>query len=208
MTATPSTEPNRITDYAHDTSHVAEGIALLYRQFASKPLFTALVSSYLKQVQEIEDALWNALTKTTLDTATAAQLDQIGAVLVWPRGSLSDTDYRAILRALIAARRSRGFPEDIITVARLLFGLQRFRDGSASITIEPEAPYAFAPSAALTVLDIAKSPGIQLQLFDPPEAEASLFTFSDDPMRVQTDAARGFSDTSQITGGALTGVSQ
>jgi len=54
------------------------------------------------------------------------------------------------------------------------------------------------------VLARAKAAGVGLAVIDVPAGNT--FAFSTSMMRVQTDASRGFSDTTQAAGGVLVGV--
>lgn len=210
MTSQADNEPNAITAYAHDTLHVLESLNSLYVQHRSKPIIRALLTSYANRVQEIEDALWDLLTKTSLDTAFGDGLDALGDLLLFPRGALtSDSDYRSVLRAAVLTIRSRGVSEDVIQIVSLVLGATfswTYHYGYASIWIEPHAPFSLAPGVFMKLLRRAKSAGVQIELITPPLAESSLFTFSTDPFRIVSDASLGFSDTTQVAGGHLTGV--
>lgn len=211
-------EPSRITSYAHDTDVINEGLALFYRVFRGSPKLQALASAYLKQLQDVEDALWAMLTESSLATATYDQLDQLGALENVPRSSIAtsgtfgDDAYRRCLRGIVAARRSRGYPEDVINAARLMLGHSNFSyvEGAASLYVEPHQPIvaspSYVPTAELLVLQTAAPAGVQAQLISPPDVEANLFAFSDDPFRAKADPVAGFSDTTQTTGGLWTGV--
>lgn len=200
-----STEPDRDITITHDTTHVAEGVAALYRQF-TKPIITAWITAYLEQAQSIEDVLWDLLSQT-LDDAVGVFLDQIGVLLGLGRGALDDTSYRAVLRSIVLARRSTGSPESLIAVAAAALGVVSFdyREGHASVLISPHAPIAFGPALKF-VLMIAKNAGIALQLLTPAAADSATFTFSASGFAASTDASRGFSDTTQVAGGELAGV--
>jgi 3-methyladenine DNA glycosylase/8-oxoguanine DNA glycosylase len=201
-------EVDRPTGYEQITDHADAGVKLLARQFRGKPLIEALLRSWLDQVQEAEDAFWALLVNTTLETAVGDALDQIGALLGKLRGTLDDDAYRAVLRAIVRARMSSGTAADIQAVVVLLLDAitYTYTEGYGSVLIEPHEPLPFAGAAAIDVLRLTKAGGVQLQLIDPPDAETDLFTCSADPFRATTDAARGFSDTTQAAGGQLTGV--
>jgi hypothetical protein len=191
----------------YDAEYVLEGLAQFYRQFAEASKLQALAASYLAQAQELEDALW-AMYSITLDNAIGDALDQIGQILGQQRIGLSDDEYRQFLRAISLALRSTGSPESLMAVARAALATITFSyfEDSAGVLIEPHAPDAFG-AALYRVLAIAKNGGVQLEVFDPPTDEADLFTFSSLGLLLQTgDTARGYSDTTQTTGGELTSV--
>jgi hypothetical protein len=200
-------EPDRVTSITHVTDHVASGLALLPTQFR-KPLIEALLTSWLVQLQSIEDASWQLLTDT-LASAVGFQLDQLGQVLGLSRGTLTDFYFRQVLSALVLARRSRGTVEDLYAVMSWLFtGMlpSTMLEGAASVVIELHDPIQYDGAKALFVLKVAKAGGIALQLISPPVAESELFTFASSGLLAESDSARGFSDTAQLTGGQLTGV--
>lgn len=201
-------EPDRITAHTQITTHTADGLALFFRVFANSPKLQALATAWLDQIQLAENALWDLLVNTTIDTSTGAALDQIGGLLKFGRGTISDdATYRAVLKGVVRARRSSGTPEDLIAVCTLVLGATTFSydEGYVSVLIEPHSVPGFDLHALLAALDIAKDGGVQAQVLAPARAESGLFTFADS-LVAQTDAARGFADSAQTTGGYLTGV--
>ncbi len=198
-------ETNRVDAVEHIEDHDTSGLALFYRQFANTPNIRALASAWLTQVQAIEDALWDLLVNT-LENATDAALDQVGGLLGLGRGELDDDSYRAVLFALVVARRSSGGPEDLMLVARTALDAItfRYREGHASACITPQSVFAFAP-ALLFVLKIAKSAGVQIQLRYLTATPTHTFTFSGALLK-GTSSTAGFADTTQTSGGHLAGV--
>ena len=74
----------------------------------------------------------------------------------------------------------------------------------AAVIVEPDAAVGIPVDVMRRVLRRAKSAGVGLQVIDVPAG--ATFAFSTSMMRVQTDASRGFSDTTQAAGGVLVGV--
>ena len=201
-------EPDRVTAHTEITTHTTDGLALFFRVFANSPKLQALATAWLDQVQLAENALWDLLVNTAIDTAAGVVLDQIGALLQFARGTIADdATYRAVLKGVVRARRSSGTPEDLIAVCTLVLGVTTFSysEGFASALVEVHSPPGFDLHALLAALDIAKDGGVQIQVIAPARAESGLFTFAD-ALVAQTDALRGFSDTAQTTGGYLTGA--
>lgn len=205
------TEPARITGHARETTHVSKGIARLARQFRGQPVIRAILTTWLSQVQELENALWAVLVNTTLDNAEGDALEQLGALVGMARGALgitpwTDEEYRTVLRATILANRSNGTGDDLLAILhRLLgsWGVSLTEYFPAALVAEPDASPALGSQALFTLLRRAKAGGVQLQVVDVPEGDA--FTFASGEA-VETDAAHGFSDTSGLTGGELVGV--
>jgi hypothetical protein len=206
-------EPDRIDAHAHVTTHVADGLAAFMRAFRTKPRVQALARAWLKQIQDLEDTLWELLRQSDLEAAEGAQLDQIGELVQLARGTLTDLYYRPLLRAGIRARRSNGTGEDLIAIATLALqgsGITySLREGHGSAVIEPHGhlPAGFA-DVFLRVLKLGKSGGVQLQLFTSPvELEAGLFALAPaGALLPVVDANRGLGADAGGTGGHLTGV--
>jgi hypothetical protein len=199
-------EPDR-AELAQITTHVADGKAVVPRQFREKERFNALLQPWLKQIQDLENAAWEIVTEVLTLDAVGAQLDQVGEILLFRRGELNDDDYRAILRAIVRARKSHSIGEDLLAVFRLAMPGIDFTAamGWASVYFEPHEPIPSTPAALLYVLRLAKAGGVQLELFVPPAAETALFTLAPG-LLIFDDADRGFSDVDLADGGLLTGV--
>jgi len=104
---------------APSKDHVKRGLARFLQQYKNKPNLAALLSSYLRRVQELEDAAWEVILYRLLDNAEGIQLDRLGAIVGRGRGSLADPEYLLAIRAQIRINRSCGSPEDMIAVAGL-----------------------------------------------------------------------------------------
>lgn len=108
------------SDPQHVTTHADDGVALLLAQFKDKPRLEALLRSYLDQVQEIEDALWQLFALRWIDTAEEQQLDDIGELVGQPRNGALDAAYRVYLKARIRVNYSDGRIEQLIGILSLL----------------------------------------------------------------------------------------
>jgi hypothetical protein len=86
---------------------------LLY-QFQGKPGVEGLIGAQAKQIQEMEDAGIDFLSKMPLQSATGAVLDRWGFVLDEARLGNNDPDYRARLFFKISRNISNGTPEELI----------------------------------------------------------------------------------------------
>lgn len=84
---------------------------------------TAIVRAFAAEIQLLEDAAYQVLTETGIETGVGAQLDKIGKLLVLPRrAGWTDAIYRSFLKARVRVLRSFGRAEDIIDVARIILG--------------------------------------------------------------------------------------
>jgi hypothetical protein len=201
------TEPERITAHTHDMAHTAEGLGLLISALRGKPVMGALLTTWLDQVQEVEDALW-ILYGLGIDDSSDHALDQIGVVLGHPRpDSLSDALYRRVLHAVVIALRSSGTGPDLLAAMRALLGSYAFtmiEAYPATVLFEPTAAPDLAALTMLGVLRRVRSGGVGLQLVDVPSGDT--FGFSADAEVSSTDSARGFSTTAGLVGGRLVGM--
>src|SRR5688572_13994483 len=96
--------------------HVEQGLRLLLDQYKDKPRLTALLSSYLNRVQELEDAAWDVRIKRFVDDAVGAQLDGIGRIVGELRQGRDDVTYRLFILARIRVNLSFGHADDVIDV--------------------------------------------------------------------------------------------
>mgnify|MGYP000078270980 CR=1 FL=1 len=119
-------EPSRILAHAQNAAHVAEGLALVITQLRGKAAFEAVLSSWLTQVQAVEDALWS-LYALAIDNSSAAALDQLGVILGQPRPvGLGDVPYRKVLHAATIALTSSGTGDELLAAMHALIGSWAF----------------------------------------------------------------------------------
>ena len=102
------------------TAHVTEALDNLLQQFKDKPNLQALLTSYVDQIQDLEDAFYGLMTGQWLDNAEGAQLDRTGDIIGEDRQGRYDEDYRLALRARIKINLCEGTPEEIIDIFLLL----------------------------------------------------------------------------------------
>ena len=199
-------EPTRILAHARDAAHVAEGLALVITQLRGKAAFEAVLSSWLTQVQAVEDALWG-LYALAIDNSSAHALDQLGALLGQPRPtSLGDVPYRKVLHAATIALTSSGTGDELLAAMRALVGSWDFTMTlafPATALFEPDEASDVPAAVMASVLRRVKSGGVGLQVVDVPSGDVFAFAAGEVP---ETDADTGFSDTGGLVGGQLVGV--
>ena len=101
-------------------NHVAQALARLREQYQSKPNIEALIQSWTNQIQELEEITSDMSTNRTVNSAVGIQLDRLGELLNRPREGRTDEQYRIVLLAKISQNISRGTPEDVINVFKVL----------------------------------------------------------------------------------------
>jgi hypothetical protein len=128
------------------TDHIDQGVALLLEQFQGKPRIAALLTSLLRQVQDVEDAAWDVLTSRLISVAADAQLDALGKLVGEPRDGRDDGGYRVAITARIAVNRSSGTGPEIVAILKLVdVDSFRLRDvGPAAFRVD----YGEPPSTA------------------------------------------------------------
>lgn len=192
------------------TDHSDRGVARFVEQFRYKPRLEALTRSYLRRVQELEDAVWEVVAYRYLETAEGYQLDRIGRIVGRGRGSLSDDDYRIAVRGQIRINRSCGTPEDLIAVTRLsaptgtVFVYGELYPATVIMSIVGAAVWNVA--VLFNNLRRTKSGGVRLFLTYSLADPSNTFTFAPGSVPV-ADAARGFgSSAAPGAGGLWSGV--
>lgn len=119
----PVSPPPSVESTPTALDHVALGLSRLPLQFQEKPKIAALLTSWLNQSNELENAMIDVLTLRSIDTAIGTQLDDIGVIVGRERAGANDDTYRLYLRAQIAANDSDGVTENLIRVAQLVLDL-------------------------------------------------------------------------------------
>lgn len=196
-----TTEPKETTP---NVRYVLEGLYRTLEQFKGKPRFSALLSIYLEAVQELETVLFSVFATLDLTTVTGASLDRAGRVLNYPRGSLTDEEYRQRLRVQMLVLRSSGTGAQMITILQTLLGAATFSLREFASAFEVVADTSTVPGATIAeILRRAKAAGIALFVADS-LSTGFLFSSSDGVF-----STRGFGPATGIPmGGRLAGVYQ
>ncbi len=164
----------------HETEMVGR-LPVQYRKIRIEAYARVIAS----EIQAVEDALFDLLTLRQIDTATDATLTRIGDIVGQPRDGITDDDvYRRLVRARIAANKSRGTPDDILRVARavfpepeITFDLQLL--GTAAYVLVVMGPVTDELADILiSLLKDATSAGVGSQLISSTVEEDLLFTLA------------------------------
>ncbi len=191
------------------TDHAEQGAALLLAQYKDRPRLKALIFSYLRRVQELEDAAFDLLVGRLLDSATANLLTVIGRIVGQTNvGGWSDATYRLYIKARIRVNQSNGFADDIIDVLRLVepavFVLDEYFP--ASMLVDYSTNPAASPTVLIDLVRDAKASGVRLQiLYGAYAVGVDGFSF----VSGSTDTAsttEGFGLPDESTGGYTAGV--
>lgn len=190
------------------TDHVKAGLRRLLSKEKNSTVLRAWLSSYLKQIQILEDTAWLVLETRTLD-GEGAQLDAIGRLVMRGRGELDDDNYKLALRTQIRVLRSAGRPFDLDDITALSmpegFTYLHDEDYPKSTTIEVIGGVDFEIDILWNNLLKAKPAGTRLFLVWHANDEAGnidpggdYFTFTSESD--ETDDVSGFSIDSENDG--------
>lgn len=91
-----------------NSSYVTEAKARLLSMYKGRPIVEGMLTAYVKQIQRIENALWDIILNRNLETTNSACLDGIGTILQEERKGRTNDEYRAALRIRQLVLRSQG----------------------------------------------------------------------------------------------------
>ncbi len=189
--------------------HAEQGEALLLAQYRERPRLKALLFSYLRRVQEVEDAAFDLLAGRLIDGATGALLAVIGRIVGQPNeGGWDDTTYRTFVKARIRVNMSNGQGDDVIDVMNLVDGsdfvLREYFP--ALMLVDFAVPTLIDPRILVILARDTKAAGVRLQLlYGDHDIGVDGFSF----VAGTTDTAstnEGFGLSDESTGGYLAGV--
>lgn len=183
----------------HITNHIIQALNRLPQQYRGKERMSALISSFINQVQEVEDVFHDLKTDRTLDNSVGVQLDGIGQIVGLPRvPGQDDEDYRKDLDFQIILNMNEATPEELIAAAKF------FTD---SETIEYNELYPAALAIFVPIVLSTDDQGIirtKLKKLAAAGVSLSEFGFSDPDNPFLFDEGNGLGDTSNpATGGLL-----
>lgn len=139
--------------------------------FWGKPFVVALLSSFMREIQALEDTLWEMLELRTVDGGDLPRLKVIGKLVGQPRLRFELEDYRLLIRARALANVSRGRASDMFGVLEVLLGPGQYtlvEGGEATLYLTALQPIDETGVALIAeVLPDTRSAGVGLQLFRP-----------------------------------------
>jgi hypothetical protein len=171
-----------MTTLVHDPDHTARGVARVIDRYR-KPRTSALLASWLGELQETEDALWQLLVERSLATAEGDQLDVLGAIVGEPRQGRDDETYRIWISARNMVNRSSGTTTEELAIARKLLPPE------VAVVLEEYYPAAFVMRAygvldsddayqIARMLHLAKAAGVQFAITWPTDPAGGAGTFA------------------------------
>lgn len=139
--------------------------------FWGKPFVAALLSAFMRELQALEDTLWDMLERRTVDGGDMPRLKVIGKLIGQPRLRFELEEYRLLIRARALANVSRGRASDLFGVLEVLVGPGLYtlvEGGDATLYLTALQPIDDTGVAMIAeVLPDTRSAGVGLQLFRP-----------------------------------------
>ncbi len=158
-------------------THVVDAQARLTSLFSNSTELKKLVGIIAGRMQDLEDVLFDLLTKRMLDAAEGEQLDVLGIHVGEKRLGRSDADYAPAIGVRILVNTSQGTEPRLLQIARLFSdptGLSITDLFPASMLVNLFQPSGDIPTL-ISLLRDAKSAGVGLTVL---EAVANPFTMS------------------------------
>lgn len=103
----------------HRTDYVESALDRLPEQFKNSENFKKLITVLVKQLQQVEDAVYSMRNLFDIDNSEGAQLDLLGKILGAPRAGRDDTRYKLRLKGQQLIFFSGGESERIRKVLEL-----------------------------------------------------------------------------------------
>lgn len=183
------------------TTHVQDSIERLLEQYRGKPRIEGLLTSFVEQIQDLEDVIHKLPEDLTIATAIGIQLDLIGTIVVQDRLGFSDDIYRSLLQAKIGENVSKSTPEDVMDVVQLLINptlihFQEYFPAGYGLAIDKEIDPTLIDFFYERIERVDPA-GVRLEslvCFDPDEA----FAFDGGP-----GTALGFGDVTDLNVGGV-----
>jgi hypothetical protein len=150
--------------------HFHAALVKLVGPFWGRPRIASLLLAMTRRVQELEDAAWEVLEIHHIDNADTARLNVLGRIVGQPRFWADDEIYRAVIRAKIAANKSRTLTDDLINVIHIATGstpeIQVHHYSPATMAVLPHEAFTEAEIEALIfLLPRTRSLGVRMHVF-------------------------------------------
>jgi len=149
-----------------------------------KPVVAAMLSSFTREIQRLEDDLWLMLELRTLPLADLPRLKVLGRIVGQPRLNFSTESYRLLIEARALANVSRGRASDLLAVLNVLLGAGDYillAIGNATLYLTALQPVdSEGIDMAAQILPDTRAAGIGLQLLFSSATFADVFVWGDE----------------------------
>lgn len=103
------------------TTHVQDALKRLLQQYKGQPRITAILTSFVDQIQDLENAVYDLDAGRQIQNAIGAQLDGIGEIVGIERNGLDDQTYLVFIYGKIGENTSDTTKDKIIAITLLVF---------------------------------------------------------------------------------------
>ncbi len=162
----------------NDYDDVARERMLQQFKAACAPLLDNLLQSFVGEVQEIEDVLFQLLLERTVDEAVGEQLDIIGAIVGIGREGRNNTDYRQAVLIQIQVNNTGGQESALAALLKNLVNpttIDIVETFPAGLDVAIDATGVSASTIQLLRRAVAATVSLQFSQVDPGETP---FAFS------------------------------
>jgi hypothetical protein len=192
------------------SSHIEQGLANLVEQFKDKPKIASLLTSFLNQIQDLEDAFWTLLWDRYLDVATGVSLDGLGDIVGESREGREDDAYRQGIKTRILINLSSGTPEEILAIFVSFFSgtsyhLMELPPAYFKVRVLGKMPDEPTVLQFHNLLQEIKAAGVGAGLHYQLVEEGNVFQFSSSDS-IENDSNTGFANDTQTTGGTWSDI--
>lgn len=106
-------------------NHIEQAVDRLLYQYKGKPKIEGLLSAFVKQIQDIEDAAFPLMTDRSVETSVGVQLDQVGDIVGIGRiAGQSDEEFREAIKTQIIQNMNEGTAEQVIAAAKFFLAAE------------------------------------------------------------------------------------
>lgn len=104
-----------------------DGLELLLYQFGDKPNINAFLSTFLADLEQLNNDTFDLVNGFNIDNATGIYLDYVGNLVGEYRNEESDEPYRRRIRIKILINNSKGTPNEILEILSVITETQNVR---------------------------------------------------------------------------------
>lgn len=216
LTTEGDDDGSELIEYRVGTADVSPSGALQYipnheevaaRELAppywGKPNVAALLLAFVREIQTLEDTLWEMLELRTIENADLTRLKVIGKIVGQPRLGFDTETYRLLIQARALANVSRGRASDVFQVLDLLLGENDYElltPGNATLYLIALEPVDADGLALVSIiLPDVRAAGVGFALVSSTETGAGVLGFY--PAARGTEVAGNFIFDSTVTPG-------
>jgi hypothetical protein len=168
---------------AYISDHEERAARKLAPPFWGKPFVAALLAAFTREIQLLEDTLWDVMDLRTLANADLPRLKVLGRLVGQPRLNFSTESYRLLIEARALANASRGRGSDLLAVLELLVGpgdYSLIEVGDATLWLTVETPVdSEGLDMLVQILPDTRAAGVGLQLLFTSTPFADVFVWGD-----------------------------